>query len=126
MAISSFPLRAAVIHVISSGREVPKATIVNPMKLSLNPKILASSVALSIVISLPITIAASPPNVIKISLKSVSPSSSSAISSVTDSPCLANLNRYPKKHRNNAHRMTPSMRWNHLKNLIVKVLQLLR
>ena len=37
IAISALPLRAAVTEVKSSGKEVPSATMVKPMKRSLNP-----------------------------------------------------------------------------------------
>ena len=39
MARSAFPFLAAVTEVISSGREVPNATIVRPITLSDTPKI---------------------------------------------------------------------------------------
>lgn len=38
MAISQFFLEAATTEVNNSGKEVPKATIVNPIKRSDNPK----------------------------------------------------------------------------------------
>ena len=38
MAIPAFPLLAAVTDVTSSGRDVPSATIVSPINLSLMPK----------------------------------------------------------------------------------------
>ena len=41
MAISEFFLEAATTEVKSSGREVPKATIVNPITRSLKPNFLA-------------------------------------------------------------------------------------
>ena len=45
IAISALPFLAAVTDVNNSGRDVPKATTVSPMNLSLAPKNLAISVA---------------------------------------------------------------------------------
>ena len=44
-AIAELPFLAAVTEVTSSGRDVPNATIVRPIKRSLNPNILAKAVA---------------------------------------------------------------------------------
>ena len=63
MAISAFPLLAAVTEVTSSGSDVPKATIVRPIILSLMPNALAMAVAPSTARSLPNTIAAIPPTI---------------------------------------------------------------
>jgi len=46
MAISALPLRAAITEVKSSGSEVPRATTVRPMNLSLTPAVLARKLAL--------------------------------------------------------------------------------
>ena len=51
---------AAVTEVNNSGNEVPKATIVNPINLSLKPKIFATKVALSTTQLLPATIKTNP------------------------------------------------------------------
>ena len=61
IARSALPLYAAVTDVTSSGSEVPSATIVSPMTLSLIPNALAIAVAPSTARSLPNTIAAIPP-----------------------------------------------------------------
>ena len=45
MAMSAFPFLAAFTDVKSSGKEVPNATMVRPMNLSLIPSALASPVA---------------------------------------------------------------------------------
>ena len=55
IAIPTFPLLAAVTEVTSSGRLVPNATIVSPMKRSLIPKVLAIADAESTTRSLPHT-----------------------------------------------------------------------
>ena len=60
MAISAFPFLAAFTEVTSSGREVPRATIVRPINRSLKPMIFASSVAELTVTLLPSTIVAAP------------------------------------------------------------------
>ncbi len=49
IAISFSPFLAATTLVTSSGRLVPTATIVSPIKVSLNPNILAKEVAPSTV-----------------------------------------------------------------------------
>lgn len=53
IAISVFLLNAATTEVISSGRLVPIATIVSPIICSDNPISLATSTALSTLISPP-------------------------------------------------------------------------
>ena len=60
IAISAFPFMAAETEVTSSGRDVPSATIVRPINLSLNPKPFAKAVAASTVISEPHTTATRP------------------------------------------------------------------
>ena len=83
IAISACPFLAAVIDVISSGSEVPKATIVRPIILSLTPKAPAIYVAPSTVMLLPKIIAAIPPtiksNIIHIGLSLISSSSAFSI-----------------------------------------------
>ena len=59
-AMSLSPFLAATIEVTSSGREVPTATMVRPIRASLRPKALAISFAPFTVISPPIIIPASP------------------------------------------------------------------
>ena len=59
MAMSAFPFNAADTDVTSSGREVPRATIVRPIILSLNPMVLAIEEAASTLKSHPQTIRAS-------------------------------------------------------------------
>ena len=65
MAIPALPLLAAVTEVTSYGSDVPKATIVRPMKRSLMPKALAISDAASTTRSLPQTTII-PPAIMKI------------------------------------------------------------
>ena len=60
IAISAFPFLAAVTEVTNSGREVPSATMVRPIKLSLKPIIFAMAVALSTVMLLPQTMMMAP------------------------------------------------------------------
>ena len=60
IAISAFPLRAAITDVNNSGKEVPNATIVRPINFSLNPIFSAIPVAESTVTSLPKIINAKP------------------------------------------------------------------
>ena len=60
IAISAFPFNAADTEVTSSGREVPKATIVSPMILSLKPSVLAMALAASTLTSLPQTMRTRP------------------------------------------------------------------
>ena len=59
-AMSTSFLRAATMEVISSGRLVPKATMVRPMRFSLMPKAVAMVVAPSTTQSLPRVMAAMP------------------------------------------------------------------
>ena len=47
MAISAFPFLAAITEVTSSGKEVPKATMVRPINRSLRPRIRAMLLAAS-------------------------------------------------------------------------------
>lgn len=54
IAISLLPLNAAVTDVTNSGSDVPKATIVRPINLSLNPAYLAIFDAASTEISDPL------------------------------------------------------------------------
>ena len=58
--MSALCLQAAVTDVISSGSEVPKATMVSPIKRSDMPKYFAMAVAELTVSWLPPTIAAPP------------------------------------------------------------------
>ena len=60
IAISALPFFAADTLVTNSGKEVPKATIVSPIKRSLIPKIRAICVAPSTAKSLPNKIQAKP------------------------------------------------------------------
>ena len=64
IAIPAFPLRAAETDVTSSGRDVPNATIVSPIKRSLMPQALAIVVAPFTTNWLPIT-THTPPSTIK-------------------------------------------------------------
>ena len=60
MAMSALPFRAAVTEVTSSGREVPRATMVRPMKRSDRPTMRARAVAASTAMSAPQTMTARP------------------------------------------------------------------
>ena len=60
IAMSAFPLRAATTEVNNSGSDVPSATMVSPINLSLIPNIFASEVAASTVTSLPQIISTRP------------------------------------------------------------------
>ena len=57
------PFRVATMDVTSSGKEVPTATMVSPIRFWLNPKFLAISLALSTTKFPPNTTAASPPSI---------------------------------------------------------------
>ena len=65
-AISEFFFKAAVTDVNNSGKDVPKATIVKPMNLWLNPNSVAISVAESTTNFEPATIRINPKTVINI------------------------------------------------------------
>ena len=107
-AISVSPLRAAAILVTSSGREVPIATIVRPIRVWLTPKEAAISLALFTTSCPPPITAASPMTAKIIPFKSGGRSSSEEISSVTDS-------RFPlrivesRNQTKTASRMIPSI-----------------
>ena len=60
MAMSAFPFLAAETEVQSSGRDVPSATMVSPINLSLSPNERAIALAASTVKLLPSTIIARP------------------------------------------------------------------
>ena len=68
IAISVFFLRAATTEVASSGRDVPMATMVNPIIVSLRPKLLAIILALSTLHFPPKNNAANPIKTYRISL----------------------------------------------------------
>ncbi len=94
-AISALPLIAAVTLVTSSGREVPKATMVRPINRSLMPKISASAVAASTATSEPSTIM-TPPSTINANIFQTGIGFSSGISSGRPPPFFAMTSRYPR------------------------------
>ena len=65
IAMSALPFLAAVTEVTSSGKEVPKATIVNPINLWLTPSEMAMFVAASTAKLLPIIKHTSPSGINK-------------------------------------------------------------
>ena len=108
IAMSAFPLRAATTEVNNSGREVPSATMVSPINLSLIPNILASEVAALTVVSLPQIISTRPMTPIKIIFQIGS--SLVSISSACISPFFISTNMYDKYPRKHTHMMIPSNR----------------
>ncbi len=71
MIISGFPFFRAVREAANSGRDVPSATIVNPIIDSLTPKFCATFMLFFTTISPPSISAIRPPMVIKVDIKSV-------------------------------------------------------
>lgn len=71
IAISLLPLNAAVTDVTNSGSDVPKATIVRPINLSLNPAYLAIFDAASTEISDPTIIKAKPTRVVNMACQRI-------------------------------------------------------
>ena len=93
IAMSAFPFFAAMTEVNNSGKDVPRATIVSPIKRSLIPNILARLVAASTVTSLPHTTNTKP---IPAFSKSFQTEPETSISSACISPLLHIKNIYPR------------------------------
>ena len=82
IAISAFPFIAADIEVHNSGREVPNATIVNPINLWLNPNAVAINVADLTTKFEPATIKTKPINIFKHAVKYTSDSAINYLNTV--------------------------------------------
>ena len=112
MAISALCLYEATTEVTSSGRDVPKATIVRPISLSLIPKNLAIEVAALTVSWLPPTIPA-PPRIMNIIIFQTG-IFLMTVSSTASGCFLEMITRYTMKAAIKRRNIIPSTRLNSL------------